>query len=182
MAGKEWFYIIARSGINRDGSDRIALLAGPYATKQEAQAMLQPVSHWAAEQSGDPWACFHEYGIITLPRLAPSNLGSITPEALALLFGTPSSSPSADLAASLFGGGAAPEESSAPARQSGTDQKQRRKQAIRSKTQAEQRFDAHERELGGLVPPATGPRPEPAADEQARQRTPPGRENPGRRR
>jgi hypothetical protein len=88
MAKTESFYVAARGGFNRDGSDRVALLAGPYATRQEAQAMLQPVSRWAAEHSGSPWACSYEYGVMTLPAgLANSKLGSITAEALGLVSG-----------------------------------------------------------------------------------------------
>jgi hypothetical protein len=92
-----------------------------------------------------------------------------------------------ELAAALFDSGAAAsteeqKESMAQDRQSSTDHKHNRKQAFRRKGRLEERFDVHEQELGALAPPATGPRPESAGDEQVRQRTPPGRENPGRRR
>ncbi len=59
----------------------------------------------------------------------------------------------------------------------------------REAVQAEERFhvaQAAERELGGLVPPATGPRPQPTSDQkQGRQRAPhdllkPSRESRGR--
>ena len=101
MPEKNAFYIEAR-----DGSVRVALLAGPYASAQEAQAMLQPVAQWAAEQSGDQWAGFYQYDIVTLPEeRTNSRLGSVTPEALGLRRGKESSS--AELAAALFGSGAA---------------------------------------------------------------------------
>ncbi len=86
MAENDSFYVAARGGFSRGGSVRVALLAGPYATRQEAEAMLEPVSRWAAEHSGNLWACFFEYGVMPLPQgLANSRLGSITPEAVGLL-------------------------------------------------------------------------------------------------
>ncbi len=157
--------------------------------------MLQPVARWASEHSGNQWECFYEYRVIPLPQeLAKSTLGSITPEALGLLRGKESSSGSggsAELASALFGGASAAPEKSAekqkdfPARD-GTDHRQSRKEEIRRQRQDQQRFDAtqvSERELGGLVPPPTGPRPESEGDQQTnQQRAPPGRDNPGRRR
>ena len=87
-AEKESFYVAARGGFNRDESVRVALLAGPYATRQEAQAMVQPVSQWAAEHSGNQWAWFFEFGVISLPTgLAASKLGSIMADALGLVSG-----------------------------------------------------------------------------------------------
>lgn len=82
MAEKECWYVAARGGFNRDGSVRVALLAGPYGTRQEADRMVAPVSRWAAEHSGDQWAWFYEYGVMSLPPdLARSRLGSIAPDA-----------------------------------------------------------------------------------------------------
>lgn len=68
-------------------------------------------------------------------------------------------------------------------RQAEAERKHRFKTApdfMRRRGQAGERFAAEERELGGLVPPATGPRPESTADEQARQRAQQSREPPGR--
>ncbi len=60
MADNDAFYVAARGGFSRDGSVRVALLDGPYATRQEAEAMLGPVSRWAAEHIGGQWAWFYE--------------------------------------------------------------------------------------------------------------------------
>lgn len=79
MAEKDAWYVAARGGFVRDGSCRMALLAGPYETRQEAEAMVKPVSQWAAEHCGDQWSCFYEYGVLALPPdLAASRLGAVT--------------------------------------------------------------------------------------------------------
>jgi hypothetical protein len=145
MADREAYYVAARGGFNRDGSVRVALLAGPYPTSKEAEAMVGPVSRWSSEHSGDNWAVFYEYGVASLPAEMgiSSRLGAVTPDS-GLLSGVeyaaaatgetpdrlpgrpaeggPGAAPpetAAELARRLFGGGHEPEPAPAEGKRKG---------------------------------------------------------------
>jgi hypothetical protein len=52
------FYVTAVDGITR-----IALLAGPYPTKEVAERVVAKASAWAIDESGDLKAVFYAYGV-----------------------------------------------------------------------------------------------------------------------
>ena len=70
-------YVVAIDGFRR------ALLAGPYRTHEEAEAVLDAATHWALHVSGDPDAGIYRYAVSSsFQGHSRSILGEIRTQAL----------------------------------------------------------------------------------------------------
>ena len=81
MTERDCYYVAAHNGDDHRGVPRFCLLAGPYPTKEQADAMVKPVMDWVRDRSGDNWYFAYEYGVLKLSvDHNPSKLGSIGPD------------------------------------------------------------------------------------------------------